>query len=74
LCHGENGDGQSDLAEFFDPPPANLTGGDVQELSDSDLFLVITEGHGNMPSLAENLSPEQRWDVINFLHTLQTKE
>jgi mono/diheme cytochrome c family protein len=74
LCHGGTGNGESDLAEFFTPPPADLTASDVQGLSDQTILIIITEGHGNMPSLAENLYPSQRWDVIHYLRTLHNEE
>jgi mono/diheme cytochrome c family protein len=70
VCHGQNGDGSSPLSGFFSPKPADLTGDRVQNLSDQELFLVITQGRGIMPSLAENLSPEERWDVVNYVGSI----
>jgi mono/diheme cytochrome c family protein len=69
LCHGEQGHGDGPLAPFFDPAPANLAGEEVQSLSDDAIFLVISEGRGIMPAIRENLSPEERWDVINHVRT-----
>jgi mono/diheme cytochrome c family protein len=69
LCHGQPGTGDGPLAKYFMPRPADLTGGRVQGLPDDVLFLVITQGRGMMPSLAENLSPIERWDVINHVHS-----
>ncbi len=71
VCHGQSGDGNSPLSGFFSPRPADLTGDRVQGLPDDDLFLVITQGRGVMPGMAENLSPEERWDVINYVRSLQ---
>jgi hypothetical protein len=34
------------------------------------VYLVIQQGLGEMPSLAENLTVRERWDVINFIRTL----
>src|SRR3990172_2591958 len=59
------------LLGLFLPKPANLTGEAVQSLSDAEIFLVITQGRGLMPSLAENLSPVERWDVINYVRSLK---
>jgi len=69
LCHGETGAGDGPLAKYFVPRPADLTGERVGDLPDDILFLVITEGRGIMPGLAENLSPIERWDVINHVHS-----
>jgi mono/diheme cytochrome c family protein len=71
VCHGGAGTGDGTLSGFFSPPPADLTGQDVQELPDADIFLAITQGRGDMLSLAENLSPSQRWDVVNYVRSLQ---
>lgn len=69
VCHGESGKGDGKLSVFFEPRPADLTSDRVQSLSDQQLFLVITQGRGIMPSLAENLSVQDRWDVINYIRT-----
>jgi len=71
LCHGQEGKGDGPLSGFFSPKPADLTSDRVQGLSDDELFLVITQGRGLMPSLAENLSVAERWDVINHVRSLK---
>jgi mono/diheme cytochrome c family protein len=70
MCHGAQGQGNGPLAGFFTPGPADLTSSDVQNLPPQQIFLVITEGKGIMPSIAENLSPSERWDVINYVLSL----
>jgi mono/diheme cytochrome c family protein len=70
LCHGSEGKGDGRLAVHFVPHPADLTSESIQSLPDEVLFLVITEGRGLMPSLAENLDIGERWDVIHYMHTL----
>lgn len=71
MCHGEDGAGKGRLSGYFVPPPANLTSDAVQALSDQQIFLVLTQGRGLMPSIAENLLPVERWDVINHVRTLK---
>jgi hypothetical protein len=52
--------------------PANLTSPVVQSKSDGSIFLTITNGlEGRMPPLNENLTVSERWDVVNFVRTLQ---
>jgi mono/diheme cytochrome c family protein len=70
LCHGQDGIGHGPLSGYFSPPPADLTSDPVPGLPDSEIFLVITQGRGVMPSLAENLSPVERWDVVNYVRSL----
>jgi mono/diheme cytochrome c family protein len=71
VCHGADGTGSGSLSGFFDPKPADLSGEDVANLPDAEIFLAITQGRADMPSLAENLSPAQRWDVVNHVRSLQ---
>ena len=70
VCHGADGSGNGNLRGFFSPPPADLTGASVQGLSADEIFMVITQGRGVMPSLAENLDIIQRWDVVNWVQSL----
>jgi len=71
VCHGEDATGTGTLSGYFNPSPADLKGDPVVNMTDADLFLVITQGHGAMPSLAENLLPIERWDVVNHIRSLQ---
>jgi mono/diheme cytochrome c family protein len=71
VCHGVDGTGDGTLSGFFRPPPADLTSQDVQALPDANIFLAITQGRGDMLKLSENLSPSQRWDVVNYVRSLQ---
>lgn len=71
VCHGPAGDGKSPIAAFFKPPPFDLTGATVQQLSDQEIYVVITNGFKSMPSQAENLNREERWDVVNYVRTLK---
>jgi hypothetical protein len=73
LCHGQSGVGDGPLVKYFTPKPADLTSDKVQTLSESELFLIITEGAKAMPSLIENLDPGERWDVINYVRTLKKR-
>jgi S-disulfanyl-L-cysteine oxidoreductase SoxD len=70
LCHGEQGHGDGHLAHRFDRTPQNLTAPSISAEFDGAVYLTITQGFGQMPSLAENLSPRERWDVVNYVRTL----
>jgi len=72
LCHGESGLGDGPVAEKLLVNPADLTAENVANQQDGDLFLVVTNGIPNlMPALRENLTVRDRWDVVNYLRTLQ---
>lgn len=71
LCHGKTGEGNGPVGAFFTPKPANLTSPAIQQFADADLFKFITNGFGVMPPMYENLTINERWDVINFVRTLK---
>jgi mono/diheme cytochrome c family protein len=73
VCHGAVGQGDGTMAIYMKTvPPENLTGETVSAFSDGDIFLVITNGvMPYMPPLRENLDVRGRWDVVNYVHTLQ---
>ncbi|MEJ2597551.1 MAG: cytochrome c [Anaerolineales bacterium] len=71
VCHGKSGNGLSPLTPYFSPPPADLTGDKVQGMTDAQIYKVVSQGFNVMPSMAENLSPSERWDVINYVRTLK---
>jgi mono/diheme cytochrome c family protein len=71
LCHGADAKGDGPLRGFFNPHPVDLTGEAERKLSDDEIYLVITNGFGLMPRLAENLDPQERWDVIDYVRSLQ---
>lgn len=74
VCHGEAGDGVSIVASNMDPPkPPSLLVAPAKDLPPAQLFAVITNGLGRMPSLAAELSAADRWQVIAYLGELQRR-
>jgi mono/diheme cytochrome c family protein len=68
LCHGKMGQGDGPLEEFYsERPPSDLTAPNIAAQFDGALFRTISQGLGQMPALAENLTPHERWDVINYV-------
>lgn len=68
-CHGNSGKGDGPGAKDLEVTPGDMTklGGQ----SDGALFWKITEGKKPMASFATKLTEQQRWDVINYMHTLK---
>jgi len=73
VCHGERGDGQGLAAAALKPPPANFLD---QEHSGTygpgEKYWIIgngTQGTG-MPAFSQ-LSPSQRWHLVNYIFQLQ---
>ena len=75
MCHGQTAEGNGSIAAFLANKPANLTSPVVQSKSDGSIFLTITNGvAGKMPALNENFTVPERWDLVNFIRTLKSKE
>ena len=73
-CHGGGGLADGPVVKRgYPPPPSLLTGKSVQ-MKDGQLFHILTYGQGNMASFAGQLTPGERWDVINFIRSMQEQE
>jgi mono/diheme cytochrome c family protein len=70
MCHGPKGDGNGTVGQSFAPLPSNLRESPVQGQSDGELFYKISLGSGRHPSLADTVSEEERWAVIQYLRSL----
>lgn len=67
MCHGNEGHGDGPLAGYYSPPPADFRSPVVQTLPPSEIFRVIRLGRGLMPSLAENLTAGDTWDLVTLV-------
>lgn len=70
-CHGNEGKGNGIAAAGLSVRPVDHTSATVQRQSDGALFWMITNGHLPMPSFKLILTPQQRWEVVNFIRTLK---
>lgn len=71
VCHGPDARGDGTIARKLENPPDDLTQETTVELTDGYLYTVIREGGTTMPPQAEGLSSRERWDVVNYLRSLQ---
>jgi mono/diheme cytochrome c family protein len=76
MCHGETGEGNGPIAAFLvNYKPANLTSPLIKAFSDGQIFMTITNGvPDRMPPLNENLTVNERWDVVNYVRTLKASK
>lgn len=72
LCHGPAAKGGGPVALKFVPPP-DLTLELFQKRTDGFLYATIRDGGALMPPQAEGLSSQERWDVVNYLRSLQRR-
>lgn len=69
-CHGKQGKGDGPMLKVLKKKPGDLTAAEVKAESDGALFWKITKGQKPMPTFAKNLTDTERWNVVNYLRTL----
>jgi mono/diheme cytochrome c family protein len=68
-CHGATGDGKTHVAKELKVP--NLTDpAFLKDWTDGELFYTIKNGHGNMPPEGNRVTPEQLWNLVNYIRSL----
>lgn len=73
LCHGVNGDGMGRASVLFDPPPADLTRSDKNDLYKKMIITMGGEAMGRsavMPVWGQELSEAQIDDVVTYLRSI----
>jgi mono/diheme cytochrome c family protein len=71
-CHGPLGDGQTRVADAMQlRRPPSLHEPRLVAVPPGELYTVITEGFGLMPSYAAQLTLEDRWAVVAYVQALQ---
>jgi len=77
-CHGLEGKGDGSIVNMgkFPAPPAYGTGnssrgGAMKDLTDGKIYHTITHGVNLMGPHKSQLTPEQRWKVVMYVHELQ---
>ncbi len=70
-CHGVDAIGNGPLAVGLKKRPADLTAPHLGDHTPGDLYWWLTHGIAGtaMPAFS-NLSEDERWDLVNFLHVL----
>jgi mono/diheme cytochrome c family protein len=74
MCHGTNGDGKGDLAVDMKlslkdwKDPASL-----KDMTDGELNYIIARGKGKMPAGAEQMKPEEIWNMVSYVRSFAGK-
>jgi len=71
-CHGLNGSGNTVLGRNLYPPAPDMRAAYVQDLSDGELYYIITNGvrFTGMPAWGGEHTPEQTWQLVAFIRRL----
>jgi mono/diheme cytochrome c family protein len=71
VCHGPFGQGDGPVTLGGFPPPPSLAAERAIHMPEGQMFHVLTRGQGRMPSVAPQLSPEDRWCAVLYVRQLQ---
>ena len=78
-CHGQSGTGDGLVGAKLIMKPFNLTSSndmhpwDSKDYPDGYIFGYMTLGGAVMPSYANDLSPTERWHVVNYVRKVLQK-
>src|SRR5205814_6812398 len=70
-CHGPVGDGNGVTRKFGMAVVGNLHDPRMVQMTDGELFYVITHGRNLMQPYGPNIVEEDRWAIISYVRALQ---
>lgn len=76
ICHGDQGEGGEKLgiARKMAVKPPSLINDKIKKWSDGQIYHVITMGQGMMGPYASHIPQKFRWQVVNYIRTLQKSD
>ncbi|CCG99082.1 cytochrome c class I [Fibrella aestuarina BUZ 2] len=69
-CHGEGGKGDGLVGKMYAGVP-NYSADAYKTMNDGHIFHVITHGKGRMWPHGSQMTPEERWKIVMYVHKLQ---
>jgi len=73
-CHGASGKGDGPVGKIFETEPADLTSDYVKDdLTDGWIWGTITFGSYIMPRYGYDMTPKERWNVVNYIRNVIEK-
>jgi mono/diheme cytochrome c family protein len=74
MCHGPNGNGKGDLAAEMKPPLKDYTDpAALKDISDGELFYIIKNGKGQMPSEGDRAKTDDLWNMVVLIRSFAKK-
>lgn len=74
MCHGANGNGKGDLVADMQLTMKDLTDpATLKNMSDGELFYIIKNGKGKMPSESDRAKDNDVWNLVIYVRALEKK-
>ena len=69
MCHGQSGNGKGDV-DTGDKLPDFTNPESLKDKSDGELFCSLKTGKGHMPLERIRISPNELWNLVNYVRSL----
>lgn len=70
-CHGDNGSGKGDVAAEQKITMRDFRSPDsLKKLTDGEMYYIIHNGKGQMPSEGERAKPDEVWNLVIYLRKM----
>lgn len=73
-CHSKVGDGKGIMIEKGYVPPPSFHIDRIRDMTDGEIYDIISNGIRNMPSYRHQIHPDDRWLIILYLRALQRSQ
>jgi len=72
ICHHEDGRGGGEIGPHLSPPVPDMTRSRTQNLTDGEIFYIISNGvrWTGMPAWKDEHEPEETWHLVSFIRHL----
>jgi cytochrome c len=68
MCHGKDGDGKGEVENDKIPDFSNAAS--MKDKTDGSMFCALKTGKGHMPLENIRVTPNELWNLINYVHSL----
>jgi putative copper resistance protein D len=71
MCHGENGKGDGPMAGMLKEKPPDISDSKMMgEMTDGEIYYMITKGMKPMPPFETKISEEERWGLVHLMRSI----
>jgi len=71
MCHGENGKGDGPMAAMLKEKPPDISDSKMMgDMTDGEIFYMITKGMKPMPPFETKISEEERWGMVHLMRSI----
>jgi mono/diheme cytochrome c family protein len=71
MCHGETGKGDGPMAGMLKEKPPDISDSKMMgEMTDGEIFYMVTKGVKPMPPFETKISEEERWGLVHLMRSI----